>query len=197
MPDCSYCGASFDDEEAYLVHLRDSHADELGPIDERRISELDGDDRSFATGPIALGIILLIALTAVAYIVVSGGISGDSAGANGPQNVGESDYHGTMAMFVAGQPVDFSRQRYQVQDRAFHFEGGDGSTWHGHATDITLEYAIETLGIEVTNSSIVYDGTSYNQSEGEIVSFEVDGESVPPTDYVIERGDRINVTAAE
>lgn len=197
MPDCTYCRESFENEEAYLVHLRDEHADELGPIDKRRVSELDGDESSVPTGRMALGLILIIALAVVAYLVVSGGSGGESASASGPQNIDDSDYHGTMTMSADGQPVDFSQQRYQVQDQAFHFEGGDGSTWHGHATGITLEYAIETLGIEVTNSSIVYEGTSYNQSDGETISFTVNGGSVTPSNYVIERGDRITVTVAE
>lgn len=196
MPDCDYCEESFEAEDDYLDHLRERHANELGPIDTRRVSETDETDESTATGPIVLGIIVIVALAAVAYLVVSGGGSGGSVSASEPQNIGESDYHGTMMMTVGDQPVDFSQQQYQVQDRAFHFEGGDGSTWHAHATDVTLEYAVETLGIEVTESSIVYDGTSYNRSEGDTVYLGVNGESVVPSDYVIERGDRINITAS-
>jgi hypothetical protein len=194
MPDCDYCEASFDGEDAYLAHLRDSHADELGRVDRRRVGDFDGDSGGVPVGPVVLGVLVVAALVGIVYFSILGG--GESASASEPQNVGGSDYHGSFAMTIGGQRVDLSRQRYQVQDRAFHFEGGDGSTWHAHATGVTLEYAIETLGIEVTESSLVHDGTTYNRSEGDVVSFEVNGEPVVPGDYVIERDDRINVTAA-
>lgn len=42
MPDCEYCGATFDDEAAYRDHLDDAHADELGRIDGRRVEDHEG-----------------------------------------------------------------------------------------------------------------------------------------------------------
>ena len=60
MVECDYCDASFGDDEAYLVHLRDAHEGELGSIDRRRIAELETDDGgAIPTGPAVLGIVLV------------------------------------------------------------------------------------------------------------------------------------------
>jgi hypothetical protein len=44
MPDCSYCDERFDEEDAYLRHLGDTHRDELGRIDARRVESFESDD---------------------------------------------------------------------------------------------------------------------------------------------------------
>ena len=75
MPDCSYCGASFDDEESYLRHLGDEHDDELGRIDRRRVRSLERDggvvDEIPVGGVVLVGIIGIAAV--VGFLVVDGG----------------------------------------------------------------------------------------------------------------------------
>ncbi|MEY7850284.1 hypothetical protein AB7C87_13915 [Natrarchaeobius sp. A-rgal3] len=76
MPDCDYCAASFDDEDAYLEHLASEHAGELGRIDRRRVVERgahetvnDGD--SFVRYGLAISIVFIV-VGAVGYAVTSG-----------------------------------------------------------------------------------------------------------------------------
>lgn len=80
MPDCDYCSASFDDEDAYDEHLADEHADELGPIDRRRVEQRigGGDSDGVPTGPLILFGVIGFALLVVAYVILfMGGGSGD------------------------------------------------------------------------------------------------------------------------
>jgi hypothetical protein len=206
MPDCEYCGESFAGEDQYLHHLHDEHYDELGNIDRRRVDDAVGDDDGgIPTGPLAVVGVVLAAALIVGYVVfVAGGNGGggDGATVNGiaveQTPTGEpfqgTHYHGTIEMAVGGEHVDFSQRQYQVQADAFHFENNDGERWHAHAPGVTLEYAMATLGIHVTESTVTYDGTTYRDGdEGTTVVVEVNGESVDPTSYVLQDGDAVHI----
>ena len=221
MPDCTYCEDSFDDEEAYLRHLGDEHEGELGAIDERRVEEdLEKSSGSgLPTGPLVLGVVLLAAALVVVYVVVfvgSGnatpasemGANGDTGGASlgevaqTPGPVGSAHDHGTIEVVVDGQQVDFSREEYQLQADEFHFENGDGRVWHKHATGVSLEWAMATLNIGVSEDTVVFDGTAYRDSdEGTEVTVTVNGETVDPQSYVLqgveaasgENGDHVRI----
>ncbi|MFB6170786.1 MAG: DUF3105 domain-containing protein [Haloarculaceae archaeon] len=78
MPECDYCGASFDTEQAHLEHLGNEHEGELGPIDRRRVDS-DGDgDTGLPTGPIVLLVVVFASAAIVTYFVFGGG-SGNAA----------------------------------------------------------------------------------------------------------------------
>ncbi|MFQ3320247.1 MAG: hypothetical protein ACI80F_002325 [Natronomonas sp.] len=193
MPECEYCGAAHNSEEAHLKHLKSEHADELGPIDKRRVGGTDPDD-GLPTGPIALGVVLLVSAAIVGYVVFIAGGSADNIG-----GAGSAHYHGTMEMTVTGDQIDFSQDKYQVQDRRFHFESRDGTEWHAHATGVTFEYAMESLGFDVSLSpkSITVEGTTYTDGEGHNVVFEISGDSVTDLSYVLQEGDHIRVVVTE
>lgn len=188
MPECDYCGTSFNDEDDYLSHLEDVHQDELGPIDRRRVG---GDsDGGLPTGQLA------VAGVAIGIVALLGGVLALSIGGSGGEvgPAGSAHYHGTIEMSVVGDPVDFTQDQYQLQDDRFHFEG-DGR-WHAHANGVTLGYGLETLGIGVTDSSVRFQGTNYTEADGYAVSVTVDGESVSP-DYTLQDGDTVRVVVEE
>jgi sulfur carrier protein ThiS len=197
MPECDYCGASFDSEKEELRHLKSEHRDELGPIDKRRIGDVGGDDGGLPTGPIALGVVLLASVAIVGYVVFVAGSGGGSSGDVG--SAGSAHYHGTMNVTVTGDQVDFSQEQYQVQDQRFHFEGGDATRWHAHATGLTFEYAIQALGFDASLSpnSFTIDGTTYTDGDGYDVVFEINGEPLEELDYVLQEGDNVEVVVAE
>jgi len=198
MPDCSYCADSFDDEEAYLRHLDTEHADELGPIDRRRIdADADADDADSSVGIVVIALVVVLAAGGVAGVVLlsSGGSSAGSAQGE-PSDLGSVHYHGTIAVVIDGQRVDFSQNQYQLRADAFHFEGGDGTRWHVHARGVTLAYAMETLDIAVTDSSVTYRGTTYrNSASNTTVTVTVNGNPVTPSEYVLQNGDRVRIVA--
>jgi len=192
MPDCDYCGASFDSEEAEIEHLRDEHGNELGPIDQRRVGVTDDGD-GFPTGPVALGFVLVAAFAVVGYVIF---VAGSGAASDGPTDVGSVHYHGTINVTVEGETVDFSQPEYQrpQEHPAFHFEDGEGGRWHVHGQGVTLQYAMETLDIEVTEDTVTFDGTTYRDGdEGTTVVVEVNDQPVDPSEYVLQRGDHIRI----
>lgn len=185
MPDCDYCEASFGSEQAYLKHLEDAHEGELGPIDKRRVGgdSDDGSGLADAAGPIALGAIILFATAIIGYLVF---FAGSGSAGDGPTDFGDVHGHGTINATIAGQQLDFSQQQYQPQADAFHFEGGNGRIWHVHARQVTLEFAMESLGIGVTDDSVSFEGTTYEDSDPQYdVEVTVGGEDVDPSEYVL------------
>lgn len=185
MPECSYCGEGFDDEDALLAHLRDEHDGELGAIDRRRVAALDGEGGwELPTGPAILAGVILISLAVVVYVTV---FLGGGGGGDEPGPFGSAHVHGTMEMTVLGEPVDFSQPRYQVEADRFHFESGNGEVWHAHATGVTLAWAMDTLDIGVTEDAVSFRGTTYRDGDPNTeVIVEVDGEPVDPETYVLE-----------
>ncbi|WP_302082725.1 hypothetical protein [Salinibaculum rarum] len=195
MPECDYCGDSFEGDHAHLEHLRAEHEGELGSIDRRRIEEEleTTDSDGFPTGPVVLGIVLAVAIAIVGYVIFVHGDSGGSGAVNDisvaqlPGQPTESAHdHGLINVTIDGQELDFSQRQFQRPQEyaAFHFEGGDGRVWHKHAPGVTLEYAMATLGIDVSEDSVTFDGTTYRDSDaGTNVTVTVDGESVDPDRY--------------
>lgn len=202
MPECDYCGESFGDEDAYLDHLAAEHEGELGSIDRRRVAGRDGDDGGFPVGPVALVGLLVLAgglVVWVTFFMGSGGASANGAPfedpVEDPSNLGGVHSHGPMTVVVDGRQLDFSQEQYQLQADAFHFEGGDGSRYHLHAEGVTLEFALESLGIGVQRDALAFDGTVYNESRGHTVVYEVNGEPVDPETYTLQQGDSVRVVA--
>lgn len=203
MPECSYCGESFDDEDTHLRHLRDEHGNDLGSIDRRRVADLEDDHgRELPTGPLVLGGVLLIAVAVVAYVILFTG----SGSAQGPGPFGSAHEHGILEMVVLGETVDFSREQYQTAADRFHFESGNGDVWHAHATDVTIRWGMSTLpGIEVSGESITYEDRTYREGEGYEISITVNGERVDPETYVLDgvenppydRGDSVRIVVEE
>jgi hypothetical protein len=193
MEECDYCGESFEGEKAYVNHLRAEHMDELGPIDRRRVGADEDGGSSLSAGPVALALVIGATVAVIGYVMFIAGGSGASVGP-----AGSAHYHGPMQMVVLGEQVDFSRDEYQLRDDRFHFEGGDGSTWHAHATGVTLDYAMESLGFDVTRTSVTYQGTTYEDSDDRYdVTVTVGGEQVNPDQYVLQEGDRIRIVVEE
>lgn len=207
MPDCRYCDASFDDESAYHAHLESEHPDELGPIDRRRLrgKESDGGSDGSLFRTAVLWTVLVLPVLAVGYVLlVPGSLGGGPTG--GPHSLGSVHEHGTMTVVIDGERIDFSKPRYQVGNThvdAFHFENGNGRVWHVHAKNVTLQWALDTLGIHVTENAVRFDGRTYRESDpNTTVTITVNGEPVDPSEYVLqgapraanaERGDRVRV----
>lgn len=196
METCDYCGESFEGG-AYVKHLQNEHLDELGPIDRRRVGADESGESSLSGGPLALALVIGATVAVVGYVTFVAGGSGASVGP-----AGSAHYHGPMEMTVLGERVDFSRSQYQygqgLSNDRFHFEAGDGSTWHAHATGVTLDYAMEALGFDVTRTSVTYRGTTYEDAdEQHDVSVTVNGNRVNPEGYVLQEGDRIRIVVEE
>jgi hypothetical protein len=198
MVDCDYCGQSFEGEDAYLRHLRDAHEGELGPIDSRRVEATfgGGDAAERDVGTYVLGGIGLLALAVVGFVLASvGGLPFLGAGDGGPPTPGApgtAHEHGTIEVIVDGRQLDFSKDRFQLRAECFHFERGRGRIWHTHCRDVTLGWALATLDIDASQTTLTYDGTTYRESEGWNVSVTVNGDPVDVDEYVLRGAEPLN-----
>lgn len=200
MPECRYCGETFDSADAHLTHLEETHADELSRIDQRRIEQQTGDGAT--SRPVIYGVIVAVIVLAVAGYVVFGPGGGGSASEPDepslltPQAVGSVHAHGTINMTVDGERIDFTQTKYKQprENPAFHFEGTNDPRWHVHAQDVTVFYAMATLDIKVIPGEVIFDGVVYREQDpGITIRIAVNGKSVDPREYVLTDGDHIHI----
>lgn len=184
MPECDYCGAAFDDEAAELDHLRSEHADELGPIDKRRVGDVDGDGGGLPTGPIALGVVLLASIAIVGYVVFAAG----GTGADARPRADGTHEHGLIEATIDGEEIDFTQSQYTYRNDYFHIHPGSSEPlWHAHGSPVTVKYALGTFGIEVDDdgTELSFRNETYRESDGAEIRLQVNGESVDPA-YTLE-----------
>ena len=114
--------------------------------------------------------------------------------------LGSAHIHADIKVYVLSNPIDFSLPKYQLQDKAVHFENGDGDVMHVHATGITLGYIFKTLRMGIDNECLTLDtGRKYcNNGNAELKVFvksaNTDWEQIfYPKDYSIQGMDKILV----
>ena len=74
---------------------------------------------------------------------------------------GSDHSHISMVTVINGIPIDFSDIRYQLKSDLVHFEDGNGTYLHKHATGVTLPYFIETVGIKLTVDCLTIANREY------------------------------------
>ncbi|AGN01263.1 hypothetical protein L593_06580 [Salinarchaeum sp. Harcht-Bsk1] len=189
MPDCDYCEQSFPDEGSLLEHMGEAHEGELGRIDQRRVADHYGGDGE------GLSTTIVYAIVGIVVVGVIGGAVYAAVGAfsGGPaQPVHE---HGTINMTVNGERLAFDEPQHTASG-AFHFHDS-GPTWHMHPSEpgrLTLAEAMQDVGIDLTESTVTVDGTTYRASDdGTTVTIRVNGEPVDPTAYELHEDDHVRI----
>lgn len=186
MPiDCPYCGEPVPEDE-YEAHLRGAHYEELSAIDRRRVGvPPSGPKRRNLALYVAGGAVLVV--FAMGYVTVFFASGGASSAAVQPDEPDGFHEHGTMEISYDDTVVAFDDPALVGRDECFHFHAyDDGEIWHAHCENVTIEYALETLGMEVTEGTFVVDDESFSEANGDTVSVTVDGEAVDPQEYVLE-----------
>lgn len=212
---CDHCGAEFGSRREEIEHVLSEHgddisshrADELKRERNRLDEESNGGGLPVSRRAIAAGVMLLAVVGGGYALMNTGAVSFTSSGGGtdtptgnvgaqvGPP--GSAHDHAGFSVVVDGEPIRFSKPRYQLQADRVHFEGGDGSTIHKHATGVTVEYALETLGLDVNATCLTVHGDQYCEPEGE-VEVTVNGEPAEDGgDHVIRDGETIRIAYTE
>lgn len=135
----------------------------------------------------------LIAGGIVVYLVALAAFFGPVQGPQEPGQPGTAHAHLYFAVSIEGERIDFSRERYQLEDRRVHFENRDGEILHVHAEGVTVRYTLETLGIGFNGSCLATGRTLCSNSTHDLRVY-VDGEVLgDPLDYVPGQDDNVMV----
>jgi hypothetical protein len=102
--------------------------------------------------------------------------------------------HASIAVFINGNPLNFSHPKFQNQDLLMHFEGGNSFTLHKHAKKSWLGPFFESLNITFAQNCFVIkdNGSSYCSNFDKQISLYVNGEvNNMFQHYVPKDGDKI------
>jgi len=147
---------------------------------------------------IAVGVFAVIAVI-VGYSVYMFVTMDQSTVPGGPENagaLGSEHAHAGILVKIFGDTFDFSGTAFQIKSPWIHFEGGDGTTMHKHATGVTVGYLFDTLPVSVDDDCFEFgDGRSFCTNEDYSLKFFINGESVTGiSDYSISEDDKILVS---
>ena len=110
--------------------------------------------------------------------------------------LGSEHSHAGILVKIFGDSFDFSAPAYQIKASWIHFEGGDGTTIHKHATGVTLGYLFDSLSLGLDDQCFEFqNGRSFCTNEEYSLRFFINGEEVSNVrDYEIVEGDKILIS---
>src|SRR3989338_706308 len=103
--------------------------------------------------------------------------------------------HADVKVYINGNTIDLSQQKYQLAARYLHFEEGIGDVIHTHAAGLTIGYMFSSLGIDFDSNCIRFESQSYCNDGNKKLKFYVNGQPNNRLDnYLIRNLDRILVS---
>ncbi|WP_416841690.1 hypothetical protein [Haloferax sp. DFSO52] len=99
----------------------------------------------------------------------------------------DAAYTGEMAVMVAGDRIDIAEKLDEEDAVAVT----DTDTWYTNEST-TLAEALADTGVEASESTLSYDGETYDEStDGTKIIYRVDSHEVDPDEYTLESDDQI------
>jgi len=115
----------------------------------------------------------------------------------GAGTLGSEHVHATILTKLHGDIFPYSGPAYQIKSSWMHFEAGDGSTIHRHATGVMMGWLFETTGLGLDDECFTFKASAGGErrfctDENFSLKFYVNHNLVPNlTDYVFKDGDYI------
>ena len=129
---------------------------------------------------ITIGVVAVIAVIVGYSVFVFINMSDNALG--GPVDagaLGSEHSHQVLLVKVFGDTFDFSLPAYQIKTSWIHFEGGDGTTIHKHATGVKLGYLFDSLRLTLDDKCFIFqDGRQFCTNEDYTLNFYINGEKV-------------------
>ncbi|WP_241662594.1 hypothetical protein [Halorubrum depositum] len=99
----------------------------------------------------------------------------------------EAEHTGEMAVMVGDERVDLAANA----DGEDAINMADRDTWYTNES-VTLSEALEVADVEAAESTLTYDGETYDEStDGTKISYRVGSHEVDPEEYTLESDDKI------
>jgi hypothetical protein len=110
--------------------------------------------------------------------------------------LGSDHSHAGILVKIFGDSFDFSAPAYQIKASWIHFEGGEGTTIHKHATGVTLGYLFDSLSLGLDDQCFEFqNGRSFCTNEDYSLRFFINGDEVSNVrDYEIVEDDKILIS---
>jgi hypothetical protein len=104
--------------------------------------------------------------------------------------------HADFKVYLNGQAINFSQERYMETTPFIHFHDMDGDVIHAHRDGLGLEILLESMGMRFNSTCLVTDsGESYCNDEENNIKFYVNGAPNGEFEnYVFEDMDRILIS---
>lgn len=129
---------------------------------------------------ITIGVLAVIAVIVGYSVWIFMNMSQNAPG--GPEGagpLGSEHSHSAILVKIFGDTFDFSLPAYQIKTSWIHFEGGDGTTIHKHATGVNLEYLFDSIKLKVDDKCFTFqDGRQFCTNEDYTLNFYINGEKV-------------------
>lgn len=129
---------------------------------------------------ITIGVFAVIAVIVGYSVWIFMNMSQNALG--GPEEagpLGSEHSHSAILVKIFGDIFDFSLPAYQIKTSWIHFEGGDGTTIHKHATGVNLEYLFDSIKLKVDDKCFTFqDGRQFCTNEDYTLNFYINGEKV-------------------
>lgn len=110
--------------------------------------------------------------------------------------VGSTHIHQDFKVYLDGNAIDFSQQKYQVRAPYVHVEDNDGDVIHVHATGVTMGMFLESVGMKLTQNCFSTDqGTNYCNGNNKTLKFYVNNVSTTESSsYLLRDLDKILIS---
>lgn len=94
---------------------------------------------------------------------------------SGIGQLGSTHLHADVKVYINGKAIDFSQRKYQIASKFIHFEEGIGDVIHTHATGLTIGHMFKSVGIDINNNCIKFEGVNYCNDGSKTLKFYVNG----------------------
>ena len=155
---------------------------------ERRRQGIEAKARSKSLRKTLTILIIVGILAGLGYLVYA---TATTSPGIGPLN--SSHHHADWALYINGKQMVLNQSKNMLKSEYVHMEGGT-SAIHMHAVNVPLGYFFNTIGMQVTSTSLKFDGTTYNNEGDKKVRMFLNGKEVPDlSKYVPKSLDKIMV----
>ena len=170
--------------------------------DEKRESFVDKQTRQKRKNMlIGIGVLaVIVAIIAFAsWTFIERSAVNPLSGPPGAGKLGDEHEHAGILVRIHGDKFDFSLPPYQVKSPYIHFEAGDGSTIHRHASGVNLGFLFDTIRINLTDECFVFpDGKpehTFCTDDKYSLKFYINHQKVNGIrDYVLDDDDKILIS---